>query len=80
MRHGRRHLLIDRHLFLNGPLHAHQADAELVFEQFADRAHPAIAQVVDVVDLADVAAQLERGAKLAAGNAAEWEEGQHGPA
>ena len=60
VRHSGRHLLIDRHLFLDRPLHAHQTDAELVFEQFAHRAYPAITQVVDVVDLADVAAQLEQ--------------------
>ncbi len=49
VRHGRRHLLVHRHLFLDGALHAHQADAELVLEQLAHRAHAAVAQVVDIV-------------------------------
>ena len=49
VRHGRGHFLVHGHLFLDGALHAHQADAELVFEQFADRADAAIAQMVDVV-------------------------------
>ena len=60
VRHGRRHFLVDRHLFLDGALHAHQADAELVFEQFAHRAHAAVAQVIDVVHRADALAQLEQ--------------------
>ena len=60
VRHGRRHFLVHRHLFLDGALHAHQADAELVFEQLAHRAHAAVAQVVDVVHRADALAQLEQ--------------------
>ena len=60
VRHGRRHFLVDRHLFFDGALHAHQADAELVFEQFAHRAHAAVAEVIDVVHRADTAAQLEQ--------------------
>ena len=60
VRHGRRHFLVDRHLFLDGALHAHQADAELVFEQFAHRAHAAVAQVIDIVHRADSAAQLQQ--------------------
>ena len=47
----RRHPLLDR------PLHAQQADAVLVLKQFADRADPAVAEVVDVVDLALAVAQ-----------------------
>ena len=39
----------DRHALLDHPLHAQQADAELVLDQLADRAHAAVAQVVDVV-------------------------------
>ena len=42
----RAHALADR------PLHAQQADAVLVLHQLADRAHPAVAEMVDVVDLA----------------------------
>ena len=40
----RRHALLDR------ALHADQTDAVLVLEQLADRAHAAVAEVVDVVD------------------------------
>ena len=47
----RAHALADR------ALHAQQADAVLVLHQLADRAHPAVAEMVDVVDLA--AAVLE---------------------
>ncbi len=38
------------HALADGPLHAQQADAVLVLHQLAHRAHPAVAQVVDVVD------------------------------
>ena len=60
VRHGRRHFLVHAHLFFDGALHADQSDAELVFEQFAHRAHAAIAQVIDVVHRADAAAQLQQ--------------------
>ena len=60
VRHRRRHLLVDRHLFLDGALHADEADAELVLHQLADGAHAAVAKVIDVVDDADVLAQLEQ--------------------
>ena len=53
VRHGRRHFLVDRHLFFDGALHADQADAELVLEQFAHRADAAVAEVIDVVHGAD---------------------------
>ena len=43
-----------------GPLHAHQADAELILHQFAHCPHPAVAQVIDVVHHADVLAQLQQ--------------------
>ena len=39
----------DRHALLDHPLHAQQADAELVLDQLADRLDAAVAQVVDVV-------------------------------
>jgi hypothetical protein len=42
----RAHALADR------PLHAQQSDAILVFHQLADRADPAVAEMIDVVDLA----------------------------
>ena len=59
VRHGRGHFLVHAHLFLDGAFHADEADAELVFEQFADRADAAVAEMVDVVDDADVLARLE---------------------
>ncbi len=40
------------HALLDAPLHAHEAEPELILQQFADRPHPAVAQVIDVVDLA----------------------------
>ena len=60
VRHGGRHFLVDRHLFLDRALHADQADAELVLEQLADRPHAAVAEVVDVVDERRVLAQLQQ--------------------
>src|ERR1039458_8248504 len=57
VRHGRGHFLVDGHLLFDGALHAHQADAELVFQQFAHGAHAAVAQVIDIVDRADALAQ-----------------------
>ena len=50
----RRHPLLDR------ALHAQQADAVLVLHQFADRADPAVAEMVDVVDLALAVAQVDQ--------------------
>ena len=49
-----------RHLFLDGALHADQADAELVFQQLAHRADAAVAEVIDVVHRADALAQLQQ--------------------
>ena len=60
VRHGRRHFLVHAHLFLDGAFHADQADAELVFQQLADRANAAVAEVIDVVHRADVLAQLQQ--------------------
>ena len=60
VRHGRRHFLIHAHLFLDGAFHADQADAELVLQQLTDRAHAAVAQVIDVVHRTDVLAQLQQ--------------------
>ena len=37
------------HALAHDPLHPAQADAHLVLDQLADRAHPAVAEVVDVV-------------------------------
>src|SRR5690349_9234315 len=60
MRHGRGHLLVNGHLLFDGALHANQADAKLVFQELADGTYAAIAQMVDIVDAADVLAQLEQ--------------------
>ena len=49
-----------RHALLDGALHAQQADAILIFHQLADRAHAAIAEMVDVVDLALAVAQIDQ--------------------
>ena len=48
------------HALLDGALHAQQADAVLVLHQFADRAHAAVAEVVDVVDVALAIAQIDK--------------------
>ena len=58
--HGCRHFLVHGHFFFDCPFHADQADAELVFEQLAHRAYAAIAEVIDVVDRADILAQFEQ--------------------
>ena len=50
-RHRRVHVLLDRHLLLDRALHALEADAELIFQQLADRANAAIAEVIDIVRL-----------------------------
>ena len=58
-----RHHRVDihrRHALLDGALHAQQAQAVLVLHQLADRAHPAVAEVVDVVDLAFAVAQVHQ--------------------
>ena len=60
VRHRRRHFLVDRHLLLDGALHADQPDAELVLEELAHGADAAVAQVIDVVDVRRVLAQLEQ--------------------
>ncbi len=49
----RRHALLDR------PLHAQQADAVLILQQLTDRTHAAVAEVVDVVDLAAAVTQAD---------------------
>ena len=46
--------------FLDGALDAHEAGAELVLGQFADATHAAVAQVIDVVDLATAVTQLDQ--------------------
>ena len=41
-------------------LDPHQTGAELVFGQFADRTHAAVAEVIDVVDFATAIAQFDQ--------------------
>ncbi len=60
VRHRGRHLLIDRHLFLDGALHTDETDAELVLHQLTDGANAAVAKVIDVIDRADALAELEQ--------------------
>ena len=55
-----------RHAFLDRTLHAQQTDAILIIHQFANRAHPAVAEVVDVVNLALAVTQF--GQRLDAGH------------
>ena len=52
--------ILQAHPLLDRALHAHQSDAELVLDQLADRAHAAIAQMVDIVDLAVAALELDQ--------------------
>src|SRR6202035_4100981 len=59
VRHRGGHFLVHAHFFFNGAFHADEADAELIFEQLANRANAVVAKMVDVVDYADVLAQLE---------------------
>ena len=57
MRHHR--VDIDRrHALLDGALHADEAEAVLVLHELAHRAHTAVAEMVDVVDLALAVAQF----------------------
>src|SRR5262245_47513844 len=51
---------MDRHLLLDRALHPDEADAELVLEELADRADAAIAEMVDVVRVADALAHREQ--------------------
>ena len=59
MGHERRHFL-NAHPFLDGAFHAHEADAVLVFHQFAHEAHAAVAEMVDVVGGAVAVLQLDK--------------------
>ncbi len=48
------------HALANCPLHPHQTDANLIFQQLANRTHPAVAQMVDIVDPAVTILELEQ--------------------
>ena len=50
----------EAHALLDRALHAQQADAILVLHQLADRADAAVAEMVDVVDLAAAVAQVDQ--------------------
>ena len=49
------------HALPNRPLHAQQADMILVFQELADRTHPTIAQMVDIVDIAASVLEIDQG-------------------
>ena len=44
--------VLKTHLLLDGPLHADQTDPVLVFDQFSDGTHPAVAKMIDIVHAA----------------------------
>ena len=50
---------VDRHALLHQARHAAQADRELVRDQLTDRTNAAVAEVVDVVDVAAAFMQLD---------------------
>src|SRR6266545_6624988 len=57
--HGGGHLLVDAHLLLDGPLHPHQPDPELVLQELSHAPHPPVPEVVDVVHVRGAPAQLQ---------------------
>ena len=57
VRHRGVDVLVHGHLFLDGPLHPHEPDPELVLEELADRADAPVAEVIDVVRPAHVPLQ-----------------------
>ena len=59
VRHQRVDLLRHAHALFDRALHADETDAVLVLHQLADRAHAAVAEVVDVVDRAAAVLQLD---------------------
>jgi hypothetical protein len=59
LRHQRLDVL-QAHALLDGALHPHQADAVLVLDELAHGAHPAVAEVVDVVDLTVAVLELDQ--------------------
>jgi hypothetical protein len=59
LRHRRSEVRRRRHALARDSLHAQQSDADLVLEQFADRAHAAVAKVVDVIHMLFAVAQTD---------------------
>jgi hypothetical protein len=58
-----RHHRVDidrRHALLDRAFHAQEPDAILILHELADRAHPTVAEVIDVVDLAFAVAQIDQ--------------------
>jgi len=57
----RRRLLgvADRHAFTHHPLHAQQADAQLILDQLADSLDAPVAQMVDIVLTFDAVVDLD---------------------
>ncbi len=49
------------HAFLDGALHTQEADAILVFQQFANGTDPAVAEVVDIIDFALAVLEVDEG-------------------
>ena len=49
----------DSHAFADDPLHAQQADAELVLDELPDGAHAPVSQVVDVVRFAAAVVEMD---------------------
>ncbi len=64
------------HTFLDRTFHPQKANAILVFHQFTDGTHTAIAQVVNIVDVAAPVAQINK--RLDAGNDVFLAQGAHG--
>ena len=52
--------ILDCHAFLDHALHARKADAELVLQKFADGAHAAVAQMIDVVRRANAVHEVQQ--------------------
>ena len=50
---------VDRHALLDQPRHARETDGELIRDQLTNRANAAVAQVIDVVDMAASFVQLD---------------------
>src|SRR5205807_445129 len=51
--------LDDGHPLADHALHAEQPHAELALDELADGAHPAVAEVIDVVRLSETAVELD---------------------
>src|SRR5262249_14041689 len=52
--------ILQAHPLLDGPLHTHQADAELVLDQLTHGAYAPVAEVIDIVDLAIAVLELDQ--------------------